>query len=271
MVVDLFKPLLRKLLPTSTFGVIRDRWHRRQAIAIRRKRTWALARFIELYGQVVLQGPFAGLKYLESASGSELLPKLVGCYESELHGVINDIICNRYTQIIDIGCAEGYYAVGLAYRCPWATVIAYDVDAEARKRCREMSKLNNVDSQVDIRELFSTKTYVPDIRLTTLIICDCEGAELELFGNSDAQLWQHCDLLIELHSAINHAITPAIIANFSSTHEVRLIDSVISNNQPIPSVWYLNSEKERKLALSEERFPMQWAWITKRVDRSRTD
>ncbi|MBT8196145.1 MAG: hypothetical protein KJO64_06945, partial [Bacteroidia bacterium] len=60
---------------------------------------------------VVLNGPFKGLKYSSDNSfGSAFYPKLLGVYEKELHVVFNQIQNNNYSEIIDVGCAEGYYA-----------------------------------------------------------------------------------------------------------------------------------------------------------------
>ena len=62
-------------------------------------------------GLKVIHGPFEGLQYPDArSSGSSLLPKLIGSYEHELHEIINDALGQSYTDLVDIGCAEGYYA-----------------------------------------------------------------------------------------------------------------------------------------------------------------
>ena len=70
-------------------------------------------------------GPFAGMSCISEAICSSLVPKLLGSYESELHQVLNQILETDYQNVIDIGCAEGYYAVGLALRLPNARVYAW--------------------------------------------------------------------------------------------------------------------------------------------------
>jgi hypothetical protein len=54
------------------------------------------------------------------------VPKLLGCYEQELHPALNRAIDTDYGVILNIGCAEGYYPVGLARVLPTAHVIAFD-------------------------------------------------------------------------------------------------------------------------------------------------
>ncbi len=261
----MLKAAIRKALPGSLLSLLRDLRAKTRASVYARKKRNAFNRFVEYYGLVVRQGPFAGLKYLAAASGSELLPKLLGCYESELHAVIDEIIQKRYDRIIDVGCAEGYYAVGLAYRCPWAKVEAYDLDAEARSRCEEMAKLNGADSRIEVKSEFSVDTFHSTKDCSTLILCDCEGAEMQLFGLSEAERWKSCDLLIELHDAACPGTTEAIINNLSLSHDIRLIDSQEPRSEGVPSLWFLSNGLDRKLAVSEERFPMQWAWIKRRM------
>src|SRR5690606_29129834 len=64
-------------------------------------------------GLQITAGPFEGMKYLEQVAGSALLPKLIGSYESELHAALLDMTRRGHRLIIDVGCAEGYYAVGM--------------------------------------------------------------------------------------------------------------------------------------------------------------
>lgn len=62
----------------------------------------------------VLSGPFKGMRYLDETVWGPIEPKWIGCYEEQLHEVIDDVIEANYLTIFDIGSAEGYYAVGLA-------------------------------------------------------------------------------------------------------------------------------------------------------------
>jgi hypothetical protein len=88
----------------------------------------------------VLYGIFSGMDYsLADAAGSRLSPKIIGSYESELHHTYQDIFQNasRYSDVIDVGCAEGYYAVGVAMKMPNVLVHAFDTDAAALSLCKQ--------------------------------------------------------------------------------------------------------------------------------------
>jgi len=75
---------------------------------------------------------------------------LLGTYELELHSVIEEAIAKRFERIIDIGCADGYYAVGLAMRTN-ATVYAFDCEPREREYCRQMALTNGVHQRVHVR------------------------------------------------------------------------------------------------------------------------
>jgi len=64
---------------------------------------------------IVQNGHFKGMKYIKRSSGSALLPKILGSYEEPIQGWIREVIEDKnYENILDIGCAEGYYACGFA-------------------------------------------------------------------------------------------------------------------------------------------------------------
>lgn len=103
-------------------------------------------------GQVVLHGLFKGMKYpVMGAYCSVLYPKLLGSYERELEPLFLDLLQNNYTEIIDIGCAEGYYAVGLALKAPTARVYAFDINPHARQQCSDMAALNGVSTRLTVK------------------------------------------------------------------------------------------------------------------------
>ena len=94
-------------------------------------------------------GPFAGMRYVAAASGSQVLPKVLGSYEEPIQPWIEEIISGRkYDLIIDVGCAEGYYAVGFARRMPNVRIHAFDIDPRARERTGELAELNRVSDRV---------------------------------------------------------------------------------------------------------------------------
>jgi len=101
---------------------------------------------------IVQFGPFAGMRLPDESSwsGGDGSSKLLGCYEQELHSTVEKAIARQPEVLINIGCAEGYYAVGLARRLPTAQVFAFDTDEKAQSICRLAAQLNGVENQLVI-------------------------------------------------------------------------------------------------------------------------
>jgi hypothetical protein len=176
----------------------------------------------------VRAGPFKGMRYAQvKATCSSALPKILGTYESELHPVLNEILINPYELIVDVGSAEGYYAIGFALHFPCCSVIAFDSDPLARKLCQDNAMVNGVMSRIDIRGN-ADRSQISRLcqGRRSLIISDCEGFEQELFLSHGPNDLRYVDILVETHDFIREGVCKKIINHFSSTHEVRQIHSI---------------------------------------------
>lgn len=224
---------------------------------------------------VVLHGPFKGLKYpkLSTLDGiyirGPILAKMLGCYEKEIHPVIEHLCSRIYSEIVNIGSAEGYYTIGLALRFPHAKNIAFDIDPKARELCFEIAKLNGVEKNVIIDSYCSHETLA-NFSFTGkgLIISDCEGYEQELFNEAVVKNIRNCDVLIELHDFADPNIYPTLHALFKNTHTEKLISS-ISDAQKIreynyPELKGLNPETIEKI-VSEHRPHQEWLFLESKV------
>jgi hypothetical protein len=192
-------------------------------------RTQEELEIIELLGKpVVKAGPFKGLRYPDFTSfGSQIFPKINGSYENEIAGIVESLCCKKFSEIIDIGCAEGYYAVGFALRIPESKVYAYDINPDAQNYCRRMAELNGVTERVQIEEKCTSDLLSRfDFTGKGLIISDCEGAEKELFTESNKNNLANCDMLIETHDFIDITISGYLKDLFSDTHQIKVIQSV---------------------------------------------
>jgi hypothetical protein len=175
----------------------------------------------------VASGPFKGMRYPDRRSvGSALLPKLLGSYESELHFVLEELLSNQYTAVVDIGCAEGYYAVGLGLRLKAAEIYAFDIDDRARRACSDMARLNGIGPRVHVAGLCDQKVLqsIP-LGLKALIVSDCEGYERELFAGEMKRVLARHDLIIETHDFIDIDISQALRDTFADTHTIQSITS----------------------------------------------
>lgn len=226
------------------------------------------AKLITIVGEpVVKNGWFKGMKYPSYNSVcSTIFPKIIGSYEAELTDVIQQIINNKYDVIIDVGCAEGYYAVGLAMQTN-AAIFAYDTDENARKLCLEMATLNGVQNKIQIKETFTFDDIKNvDVNKKTVIICDCEGFEKYLFTTESIPFLKNTDVLIETHDFIDLTISSTLSILFSTSHNIQTIAS-LDDNLKAKQYQYKETEQldiyTKKELLQEVRpCTMEWIWAT---------
>jgi SAM-dependent methyltransferase len=148
---------------------------------------------------------------------------VIGCYESQLHNWINDAIAYGYDRILDIGCADGYYAVGFALKSGKSTVYAYDTDQRARKNTAELARLNGVAEKVHVRALCSLNELNVEVSSRTLIFCDIEGNELELLRPDFAPVLSRADLIVETHDNYRPGVTESLARRFVPSHQIEIV------------------------------------------------
>ena len=219
----------------------------------------------------VRHGVFRGLKYPEEKSVcSALIPKLLGSYESELQPLLQRLQARNYSEVVDIGCAEGYYAVGLGRLFPDSKVFAYDTNAEAIRLCRLMAQANQVESRMSIGSFCDAAT-LQNLPLTgrALVVSDCEGYEKHLFtADTIRKLGKH-DVLIEVHDFIDIAISSRLRADFQATHKLEVIHSIDdikkAQTYDYPELAPFDLA-QRKILLAEHRPAiMEWFYFSPRT------
>jgi hypothetical protein len=214
--------------------------------------------------KIVQHGFFKGLKYPSFQScGSSIFPKLFGSYEYELYSTLLKFEGNNYSEIIDIGCAEGFYAVGLALKFPNAGIYAYDIDRKALEYCKLMAFENKVADRVNLGSCCTTET-LRNFHFTGrgLIVCDCEGYERELFSDANISSFKLTDLIIELHTFVHQDVKDYLVSLFENSHNYTLITSHDNNRKMLDFKPYLNNmNKAVHLKAIEEGRPTTMDWL----------
>ena len=149
----------------------------------------------------VLSGPFKGMRYGDFSYNSALIPKLLGTYEADLHGWVGEALGAGYDAVINIGCAEGYYAVGFAYANPGIDVVAFDTSSVALDMMSKLAALNGLQDRVrvaDARTPAELESLLRRYRRPLLFI-DIEGAEDELLDIRRAPSIASADMIVETH------------------------------------------------------------------------
>lgn len=212
-------------------------------------------------GTAVLSGPFKGMDYVVRASEGSRAARHLGAYEASLAPVIDAIIAKAPKVIVDIGSAEGYYAVGLARRLPQARVLARDASPKAQVLCAALAKANGVEGRVEIGGIFNHADFALCAAAKTVVICDIEGAEEGLLDPIAAPGLLKADILVECHDCITAGISDRLAARFETSHKVTRIDRKLDDTG-MPGWMEDLSDLDRLLALWEWRSgPTPWLWM----------
>lgn len=224
---------------------------------------------LENNGPRVLQGPLKGMNLAEQSSEGCYVPKLLGCYEQPLQPYLTRAIYRNYETLINIGCAEGYYAVGLVVAMPNTKSLAFDTDKKAQKSCSDLAEKNHVADRVTIGDRFNVEHFANYKSHDALILCDIEGAEKDLLDPLKAPALAHLDIIVESHECLVGGITEELIKRFSSTHNIERVDDTGERSLDAAPNWFDNlAHLDQLLATWEWRSgPTPWLVMDAKIKR----
>jgi hypothetical protein len=252
--------------PRLTTAVVSSRARAHSAALVKRWGLFDLNRALIAHaGRQVLHGPFAGMVLTPSAEQQHVGPYLLGTYEMELHGWVEDCFRKRFNQIVDIGSSFGYYAVGFARQFPDTPVVAFDTDWWARRAVSEMAAANSV-SNITLERHCSSAWLTTHLRPNSLVVSDCEGCEEALFLGPSIPPLSTATMIVELHEKIRGELAGRFRARFSTTHA---IDQ--ENDRPAtPTVLEVPGLDDAQLArlCREIRGPQTWLYLRPRARMS---
>ncbi len=212
-------------------------------------------------GDQVLHGPLAGLR-LDPAHSE--LPKFLGTYEHVLHGWLAGALARDYQTVLNIGCAEGYYAVGLARLLPRARVLAFDIDPRQQAICRANAERNGLGGRVAVSGRFEGAMFADHAGERCLVLCDIEGGEIDLLRPDLWPALAHMDLLVELHEEHMQNLAEEFIRRFAASHEfIHILRQYPTDLAFLDQI--LPAEQDQLAACYENRTgPTSWMGLTAR-------
>lgn len=209
---------------------------------------------------IVLDGIFKGLKYDVPSICSSRAPKILGAYETELNDALLNLLNQNPKRLINIGSAEGYYAVGLAVKNPNLEIVAVDPSIQSRKYLKILAQQNGVEHRLSILK------FMPFSRLNqlivphkTLLLVDCEGSEIGYLNLNRVPKLREASIIVETHDFVFPTITAELIKRFSTTHEIQVIKQESRNQMDYPIIKELPKNTAEYL-LNEKR-PSNISWL----------
>jgi hypothetical protein len=264
----MIKPVLKKLMFSLAPGTATSIFSARaRAHSHRMVEEWGLGQLTQkLIGQLgasVQSGPFAGMILSPMTYKEHLGPFLFGTYESEIHPWFPALLSGYPNQVVDIGARFGYYAVGFARSLPNTPVVAFDADRWARSATQEMAEANGVS--VTIHGCCTRRWLQANLLPRSIVFCDCEGFESELFCSAPIPAMRTCSAIIELHENIVPGITESIRAAFSNTHDLDLV-TMRERLMPDGDIDFLTPDEQQR-AINEVRSNEAWVLLTPKERR----
>ena len=222
--------------------------------------------FFAHHGTIIYSGPFQGMDYIKHSTEGALVARLLGAYESELHPHLAAFAAAGLDCVIDVGCAEGYYAVGLARQMPGVTVYAHDIDANARAGCADLAARNGVADRVVIGGEIRPEDFQRFAGRRALVIVDTEGAELDILQPDRAPALSGMRIIVETHDGFRPGTLDTLTERFQPTHDIVRVDQAGKVFDQPPWLKRLG-HLDQLLAVWEWRsFPTPWLVMTPKAD-----
>jgi hypothetical protein len=248
--------MARRVAPT----LMADRAHSYQRALYERTGRTALGRqFVTVHGDRVLRGPFVGMRYPPDRVAS--IPKLLGVYESVLHRWIEQAL-EAVDGVVNIGAADGYYAVGLARR--GLRVDAFESAPAARRDLQNLARLNGVSLAVHGRATASRLVRVASVAKRSLVLSDCEGAEVDIFTSRVVAALCDATVLVETHDAVRPGAMATLRDRFGTTHDVEVATETTRPAADFTELEVLPAEDRERAIDSMRSYPTPWVMFTPR-------
>ena len=209
---------------TTRTACRRMRWRDHLRIklgAIRQRTIPGIIAFV-LTGGKVSSGPLAGMNYILSSIGSALAPKLLGTYEAELHAVVEQFARTSFTSVVDVGAAEGYYAVGFARCLANVPIVAFEQEETGRRLLAKLASVNGVSDRIEVRGRCETHDLQAALKPGSLLITDVEGYERVLIDPVAVPALKGTTILTEVHGE-GDALGHELCARLAATHRAQWI------------------------------------------------
>jgi hypothetical protein len=213
----------------------------------------------------VISGLFQGLVMQPTTTWGtgDRASHLLGTYEQEVQSIIA-VNAGLYDCLIDIGAADGYYAVGCITKDLFLHCHAFESVERSRSNILHLSMLNSVADRITIH---GTATQDALLQLpescaaSAFLLVDIEGGEFELISSKLIHHFTSAYFVIELHPTTRpdgEREVSLLRERFSSTHQTWTVGQGARDPGQFEFLRHLH-DNERWLLVSENRGQwMEW-------------
>ena len=264
--LDYFAPMLKRQKEATE--EMREAW-RKETVAQRLERI-SLETY-DLCKGTVSQGLFKGL-HLNSDTWwgkSDLGAQCLGLYEKE----ILDLISSQgpFDTFLDIGAADGYYAVGLLHAKMTKKAICFESSAEGQRAISQNWLRNEKPGELEIHGEANEKsiaTVANNLPEKTLVLIDIEGFEFQLLSQEILAALSKCTVIIEVHNWVDgfEEAYSGLLKELDRFFDISIISPLERNTQNIELL--RSYTDDNRLLVSSERRPclMRFLHVTPKKD-----
>ena len=252
---DYFHPMLARAQQSTLEQ--REAW-RRETIRERQERI-SLELFDILNG-VVKYGPFTGLHLdRETWWGKlDLGSQCLGLYEKEILNLIDATEAGRFSTFIDIGAADGYYAIGMLVSGKVGRTICFEQTEKGRSVIAENWKKNHSVGELTILGEANAASFAALNRAdlnNALVLVDVEGFEFDLLTDEVLRLLKSSTVVIEIHHWMDNFLDKytTFLRHAASYFEDEVIERVERETSNLPEL--RDFTDDNRLLLTSERRP----------------
>ena len=219
------------------------------------------------FNYTIQYGLFTGMKFSKKLwwGKSDLTSMYFGFYEQQILNILSNYKNSKYKYFIDIGAANGYYAVGVLFSKIFTFSYAFEISKTGQSVIENLAKLNNVNDSIQIFgecNSISLFNLNKNILNQSFILIDIEGAEFDLLNESMLCFLCNSVILIELHefffdNGLNKVSNLINIAN-----KYFIINKIISSERN-PNIYkeLENINDDDKWLLCSERRKKSMTWL----------
>jgi len=216
-----------------------------------------------MLGGVIKYGPFTGLRLspLSYWGASDRASMLLGLYEREILDRLERIPIT-HDVLIDVGAADGYYALGLLASGKTKHSYCFEASEVGQQVIQANALLNGLSSAITVLGIADSnfpsllaRVYSVDLA-RCLVIVDVEGAEFEILTRTVFQELAGSFLVIELHMWMQNADEQVsrMLHNCLEWYEVEFLTTTARDLSTFPEIsnwpdddrWILCSEGRRR-------------------------
>ncbi len=212
-------------------------------------------------------GPFRGTRLVPDSrwSAADRGSMLLGLYEQEVLGEL-ERLANGRRVLLDVGAADGYYAVGALKGGLFNVVVCFEIDPEGQRIIAEQSRMNEVSAQIFVLGE-ATHGFVDEARKAVefaaaeaVILMDIEGGEFEVLSDRVLNQVRDAVVIVEVHDfdAVGTYQAEALLKRLREHFSVRVMSQSGRNPNVFEELaeW---SDDDRWLLCSESRqCRMRW-------------